>query len=87
MESIVPSSKDFRTVLCAAAMLAIAVVSRGQNIGQSQINKSSERIVFFTGRVTLDDGSVPTERVLIQRVCDGRFELTSQIAALVDRMP
>ncbi|MGA2739424.1 MAG: tetratricopeptide repeat protein [Bryobacteraceae bacterium] len=56
-----------------AGLLLIAIVeARGQNPGQSEIDKSSERVVFFTGNVMLDDGSPPADTVRIEKVCDGR---------------
>jgi tetratricopeptide (TPR) repeat protein len=52
-------------------MLAAAVTATGQNVGQSEIDKSQQRVVFFTGNVMLDDGSPPAETVRIERVCAG----------------
>ena len=60
-----------RTSVGAGLLLAV-VVARGQNPGQSIIDRSSERVVFFTGDVMLDDGSPPADAVRIERVCDGR---------------
>ena len=59
-----------RTWVYAGMVVAIAV-ARGQNPGQEVIDKSSERVVFFTGNVMLDDGSAPADAVRIERVCDG----------------
>jgi tetratricopeptide (TPR) repeat protein len=52
-------------------VLAAVVQARGQNPGQSVIDKSDERVVFFTGNVMLDDGSPPADTVRIERVCGG----------------
>ncbi len=56
---------------CAGWILAAAVAAYGQSPGQSVINKSAERVVFFTGSVMLDDGSPPADAVRIERVCAG----------------
>ena len=61
-----------RTWVGAGLLLAAAVAARGQNTGQSAIDKSNERVVFFTGSVMLDDGSPPADAVRIEKVCDGR---------------
>ena len=61
-----------RTWVGAGLLLAAVVAARGQNPGQSQIDKSAERVVFFSGNVMLDDGSPPADAVRIERVCDGR---------------
>jgi tetratricopeptide (TPR) repeat protein len=53
-------------------LLAAWVEASGQNPGQAQIDKSAERVVFFTGSVMLDDGSPPADSVRIERVCNGR---------------
>jgi tetratricopeptide (TPR) repeat protein len=63
---------DRRTWAGAGLLLAAVVAARGQNPGQSAIDKSSERVVFFTGTVMLDDGSAPPDAVRIERVCNGR---------------
>jgi tetratricopeptide (TPR) repeat protein len=55
----------------AVLLLAAVVTVRGQNPGQRIIDKSAERVVFFTGSVMLDDGSLPADTVRIERVCDG----------------
>ena len=56
----------------AVLLLAAWVEASGQNPGQAQIDKSAERVVFFTGSVMLDDGSPPADSVRIERVCNGR---------------
>ena len=56
----------------AGLLWAAVVAARGQNPGQSEIDKSAERVVFFTGNVMLDDGSPPADAVRIEKVCDGR---------------
>jgi len=60
-----------RTWVGAGLLLAAVAAANGQYPGQSVIDKSSERVVFFTGNVMLDDGSPPAETVRIERVCDG----------------
>lgn len=60
-----------RTWVCAGLLMAVAVAARGQNPGQAEIDKSSERFVFFSGSVMLDDGSPPADPVRIERVCAG----------------
>jgi tetratricopeptide (TPR) repeat protein len=52
--------------------LAAVAAANGQNVGQAIIDKSEERVVFFTGSVMLDDGSPPADAVRIERFCDGR---------------
>lgn len=42
-----------------------------QNV-ETGMNGSLEHVVFFSGQVTLEDGSAPPGPVLIQRVCNGR---------------
>jgi tetratricopeptide (TPR) repeat protein len=61
-----------RTWVGAGWLLAGVVAVCGQYPGQSIIDKSSERVVFFSGNVMLDDGSPPADTVRIERVCDGR---------------
>jgi tetratricopeptide (TPR) repeat protein len=56
----------------AGLLLAALIDAKGQNPGQSEIDKSSERVVFFTGSVMLDDGSPPADTVRIEKVCNGR---------------
>lgn len=60
-----------RTWVPAGMMLAVAA-AHGQNPGQAAIDKSEERVVFFTGSVMLEDGSAPADSVRIEKVCDGR---------------
>jgi tetratricopeptide (TPR) repeat protein len=55
----------------AGLLLAAVVAARGQNPGQFVIDKSAERVVFFTGNVMLDDGSPPADAVRIEKVCEG----------------
>jgi tetratricopeptide (TPR) repeat protein len=60
-----------RTWVPAGMMLALGA-AHGQNPGQAAIDKSEERVVFFTGSVMLEDGSAPADSVRIEKVCDGR---------------
>jgi len=53
----------------AVVLLATAAGGWGQLPGRADLSKSSERVVFFSGQVMLDDGSPPASPVLIQRVC------------------
>ena len=56
----------------AAMLAASAAGAYGQMPGQMpDTSRSSERVVFFSGQVMLDDGSAPADAVLIQRVCGG----------------
>ncbi len=62
-----------RTWVCVGLSLVAAGGMRGQQAaGQAVIDKSSERAVFFSGSVMLEDGSVPADPVRLDRVCDGR---------------
>jgi len=54
-----------------AGVVLSVTAARGQNVGQSTMDRSGERVVFFTGSVMLDDGSPPADAVRIERVCDG----------------
>ena len=47
-------------------------VRRGRDFRQAVIDKSGERVVFFSGNVLLEDGTPPPETVRIERVCAGR---------------
>jgi len=51
-----------RTVILAAALAASAL---------AQMPRSTEGAVFFSGEVTMQDGSKPPEPVRIQRICKG----------------
>ena len=62
----------YRTWACVGLLLAAAVAASGQNVGQVAIDRSSERVVFFTGNVMMDDGTPPADSVRIDRVCEGR---------------
>ncbi len=57
-------------------MWAGASGAMGQTLGgQNPIpdaDMGAELVVFFSGRVALDDGSAPPDPVRIDRVCDGR---------------
>src|SRR5580704_250507 len=61
-----------RTCICLGILVGAAASARGQAPGQAQIDKSSERAIFFSGSVMLEDGSAPADPVRIDRVCDGR---------------
>ena len=67
---------DSRTWVCAGLMWVAVTGAKGQTLGgQNPIpdaNRGAELVAFFSGRVTLDDGSVPPDPVRIERVCDGR---------------
>jgi len=62
----------YRTWVRTGLLGAVAMAAMGQNPGQSEIDKSSERVIFFSGRVMLDDGSPPADAVRMERVCNGR---------------
>lgn len=59
---------DFQKSCAVAMMLVAAVVASGQPAPDMRV---TERAVFFSGEVTLEDGSKPPDQVLIQRVCKG----------------
>jgi tetratricopeptide (TPR) repeat protein len=59
-----------RTWVWTGLLLAVVEAS-GQNPGQTAIDKSSERVVFFTGNVILDNGSAPADAVRIEKICEG----------------
>jgi len=59
---------DVRTLLTAAAAIAGAGVVL---YGQSSMLGGQERVAYFSGTVTLEDGSAPPDSVLLQRVCAG----------------
>lgn len=61
---------DFQKFVFAAMLLAPGSIAFAQSADQ-QIQRSQERIVFFSGTVVLEDGSPPPSPVLIQRVCGG----------------
>ena len=67
---------DSQICIGALLMWAATTGARGQTLGgQNPIpdaNSGGELVVFFSGRVTLDDGSAPPDPVRIDRVCDGR---------------
>jgi len=64
----------FRILACTLLVWSTIAAAWGQIQGTPvpDSQKSAERVVFFTGSVMLDDGSAPSDSVLIQRVCDGR---------------
>ena len=59
---------DFPRLGIAAVMLAAAAGARGQLLPEPN---NRGRAVFFSGEVTLENGSIPPDPVLIQRVCKG----------------
>lgn len=59
---------NFQTPGIAAMMLAAAMGALGQIPPDM---RTSEGAVFFSGEVTLEDGSKPPDPVLIRRVCKG----------------
>ena len=67
----------------AGIMPAAVATARGQSssaraAGVLDLSKlSSEHVIFLTGKVMLDDGSVPADFVRIERVCDGRTPFRS----------
>lgn len=56
----------------AALLWTAAGGVRGQSPGPAVIRHSKENVIFFSGSVMLDDGSVPPDTVRIERVCNGR---------------
>src|ERR1035438_10342299 len=59
---------DFRTSRIAATLM-VAAVGAGAQIPPDM--HTTEKQIYFSGEVALDDGSKPPEAVLIQRVCKG----------------
>jgi tetratricopeptide (TPR) repeat protein len=55
----------------AVALAGTAAMAPGQTW---QDSKATEKVIFFSGNVMLDDGTAPTEPVSIERVCDGRAQ-------------
>jgi len=60
---------SLRSSSIVIAMLAAAVTVAGQPT--PAVRNAEQEAVFFSGEVTLPDGSKPPETVLIQRVCKG----------------
>ncbi|HEY1218670.1 MAG TPA: hypothetical protein VGF03_07005 [Bryobacteraceae bacterium] len=61
--------------ICALAVVILAGVAHSQSLpppSQLATNQSSEKAVFFSGEVKLDDSSPPPEPVAINRVCNGQ---------------
>jgi len=59
---------DSRTSAIAAMLLVAAVGAHGQF---PYDGRTTEKAIYFSGDVALEDGSKPPEAVLIQRVCKG----------------
>jgi tetratricopeptide (TPR) repeat protein len=66
------------SIRVAAVAVGAAVTALGQTAWQDA--KATEKVVFFSGSVMMDDGTAPIEPVSIERVCDGR----AQFAAWTD---
>jgi len=62
---------EIRTLLVAAAIPVFGVGVCGQEASTSELMGSQERVTYFSGSVTLDDGSPPPDAVQLQRVCNG----------------
>jgi tetratricopeptide (TPR) repeat protein len=62
----------YRTWVCAGLLLTAVVAASGQGPERAEAANSKEHVIFFSGRVMLDDGSAPADTVRIERVCDGR---------------
>jgi tetratricopeptide (TPR) repeat protein len=58
----------------ASGIVVVLLVAAGASAQMSGDRHTIERAVFFSGDVTLEDGSKPTEAVLIQRVCKGNAQ-------------
>ena len=65
-----------RNWVCAGLLWTAATAASGQTLGgQNPIpdaDRGAELVIFFSGRVLLDDGSAPPDPVRVERVCDGR---------------
>jgi Tfp pilus assembly protein PilF len=62
---------ELRILVIAASLPAMGVVGYGQTAIEDMM-PSSERVTYFSGAVTLEDGSAPPDAVRLQRVCDGQ---------------
>jgi len=62
---------ELRTLVFAAAIPALSVGARGQDLSPTEQMGSQERVTYFSGTVALEDGSAPPDAVLLQRVCKG----------------
>src|SRR5580700_2655091 len=67
-----------RILVCVAGMLVAGAGLQGQT-GFSRATQpldpaklNSEHVVFFSGKVMMDDGTAPAEPVRVERICDGR---------------
>jgi tetratricopeptide (TPR) repeat protein len=58
---------EVRTLLLAAAVAVPGVAVNGQ----PSMTGGQERVAYFSGTVTMEDGSPPPDAVLLQRVCSG----------------
>jgi tetratricopeptide (TPR) repeat protein len=63
--------------LSVVSLIASAVLACPPVFGQSA--PSSEAVWFLNGRVFFENGSVPTDRVDIESVCDGQHRTEAQI--------
>jgi tetratricopeptide (TPR) repeat protein len=59
-------------LLAAALLLASGSGQAGTSQGQTPRFPDTDRPVFLSGRVALEDGTPPPEQVLVQRACNGR---------------
>jgi tetratricopeptide (TPR) repeat protein len=61
-------------VVFAAAIPALGVAGYGQTQpGAVREMESQERVTYFSGIVTLEDGTAPPDAVRLRRVCNGLF--------------
>jgi len=56
---------EVRTLLFAGAFAVAGFAVSGQDLG------GQERVAYFSGSVTMEDGSPPPDAVLLERVCNG----------------
>jgi len=72
---LLEASVELRTVVFAAAIPALGVGVYGQmSLSQGpapETLESTERVTYFSGSVTLEDGTAPPDAVRLQRVCNG----------------
>lgn len=61
-----------RQIWVVAGTLWAVAAARGQTSEQAEAANSKEHVIFFSGKVMLDDGSAPGDAVRVERVCDSR---------------
>jgi len=60
-----------RSLAVTGAVVASCIAAYGQLTGSSELLGSQERITYFSGNVTMEDGTPPPDAVRLQRICKG----------------